>query len=165
MGSAQLKLHPDYQGGFSTGAGDFITPASGSPYVQYFTPVSKLAYPASALTVGTDLCKLARPTSGPFSMAGCGRPGLVGRNSFRGPSGWTDDLSVLKNFGVTERFNLQFRMDALNVFNHPVYGFSAQDYGATGGTTIDGSGNNGRILNIENGTNMRQLQFALKLFF
>ena len=156
---------PDYKGGFSTGAGDFITPASGSPYVQYFTPVSKLAYPASALTVGTDLCKLARPTSGPFSMAGCGRPGLVGRNSFRGPSGWTDDLSVLKNFGVTERFNLQFRMDALNVFNHPVYGFSAQDYGATGGTTIDGSGNNGRILNIENGTNMRQLQFALKLFF
>jgi len=166
---------PDRIGSFDMGAGDFITPPPCSaapsdpncgkaPFVQYFTPVAKLGYPTAVLTPGTDLCTLARPTSGPFQMAGCGRPGLAGRNSFRGPGGWTDDLSVAKNFHMTERFTMQFRMDAINVFNHPVYGFSAND-GATGGTGIDCSGNNGRILNIENGTTMRQLQFGLKLGF
>jgi hypothetical protein len=60
---------------------------------------------------------------------------------------------------------MQFRTDAFNVFNHPVLGFSSQDYGATGGTCIDCGGNNGTIRDIENGTTMRELQFALKLMF
>ena len=155
---------PTYSGsGFANGTGDLVTPATGSPFIQYFTPVPALQYSAASLTVGTDTCKLARPTSGPFTMAGCGSIGGVGRNTFRGPGGWKDDLTVSKSFGLTERFNLQFRMDALNVFNHPVYGFSTFQGG--GGTCVDCGGSNGQIQDIEFGTTMRQLQFGLKLSF
>jgi hypothetical protein len=56
-------------------------------------------------------------------------------------------------------------MDAYNVFNHPILGFSSQDFGATGGTCVDCGGTNGQIRNIENGTTMRQLQFGLKVIF
>jgi hypothetical protein len=72
-------------------------------------------------------------------------------------------MSVAKNFHVGERVAAQFRMDALNIFNHPVYGFSAFQGG--GGTCIDCGGDNGRITDIEFGTTMRQLQFGLKLSF
>jgi outer membrane receptor protein involved in Fe transport len=150
---------PDKLGDFPVGSGSF-DPVSHT--VTYFTPVSAIAYPASALTVGTDTCTLARPTSGPFAMTGCGRPGLVGRNSFRGPGGWRSDLSVAKNFRITERFSSQFRADIFNVFNHPVYGFSANQ---SGGTCIDCTGNNGKITDIENGSSMRQMQFAVKVMF
>jgi hypothetical protein len=36
-----------------------------------------------------------------------------------GPSFVDDDLSIQKTWKVTERVNLQFRMDAFNLFNHP----------------------------------------------
>jgi hypothetical protein len=72
-------------------------------------------------------------------------------------------MSFAKNFHMTERFSAQFRMDAINVFNHGVYGFSTFQGG--GGTTVDGGGSNGRITDIEFGTTMRQLQFGLKLLF
>jgi hypothetical protein len=154
---------PDKVGSFSMGAGDLVTSSNRTPYIQYFTPVSALGYSAASLTVGTDTCNLPRPTSGAFAMSACGRPGQVRRNSFRGPGGWKDDMSVAKNFHVGERVAAQFRMDALNVFNHPVYGFSSFQGG--GGTCIDCGGDNGRITDIESGTTMRQLQFGLKLSF
>ena len=48
---------------------------------------------------------------------------------FHGPSGFYSDLSVVKKFRVSERLSAQFRMDAFNIFNHPVYAFS-QNNGA-----------------------------------
>jgi hypothetical protein len=154
---------PTKTGSFDVGAGDLVTPTTRSPFIQYFTPVSALSYSAASLTVGTNTCNLPRPTSGPFQMSACGTAGLVGRNSFRGPGSWKDDMSVAKNFQATERFAVQFRMDALNVFNHPAYGFSSFQGG--GGTCIDCGGDNGRITDIESGTTMRQLQFGLKVLF
>lgn len=162
---------PNIKGSFHVGAGSFqhpIDPVTGKPqqpYVQYFTPVTGLTFDPASLTEGTDTCTLDRPTSGVFSLPACGSNGNVGRNSFRGPHHFSDDMSIVKTFSFTERFRAQFRMDAFNVFNHPVYGFSSQDYGATGGTCIDCGGNSGQIRGIENGTTMRQLQFALKLMF
>jgi carboxypeptidase family protein/TonB-dependent receptor-like protein len=153
---------PNISGSFNVGAGSF-DPISHT--VTYFTPVAGLAYPTSALTPGTDTCSLDRPSAGPFSLPACGTPGNVGRNTFTGPHHFTDDMSIAKNFRLTERFTGQFRMDAYNVFNHPVYGFSSQDYGATGGTCIDCSGTNGKIKDIENGTTMRQLTFAVRVSF
>ena len=37
---------------------------------------------------------------------------------------FTDDMSISKNFKITERFQLKFQMDAFNVFNHPALNFS-----------------------------------------
>jgi hypothetical protein len=40
------------------------------------------------------------------------------RGQFRGPGFWNLDAGVYKNFKLTERFSLQMRFEAFNVFNH-----------------------------------------------
>ena len=133
------------------GSGSFhVGPGSFDPIthqVVYFTPLTSL--------------------SGPFTDPGKGNLGNIGYNSFRGPRGFYSDLSVTKDFPIKERLKAQFRMDAFNVFNHPVYAFSGNN-GAN--SCIDcvnttPSGTNGKITDIEGGTSMRALQFALRLNF
>jgi hypothetical protein len=72
-------------------------------------------------------------------------------------------LSVAKAIPITEKLRAQFRMDAFNIFNHPVYAFS-QNNGANPCIDCQG-GNNGKITSLESGTSMRQLQFALRFDF
>jgi len=132
-------------GSFHTGPGAKSFTLS-SHTVTFFTPLTSLG--------------------GPFTTAGKGNLGNVGYNSFRGPSGFYSDLSLMKNIPITERVKAQFRMDAFNVFNHPVYAFSGNN-GAN--PCVDCSnvptGNNGKITDIEGGTTMRELQFALRFDF
>jgi hypothetical protein len=71
-------------------------------------------------------------------------------------------MSLAKNFRITERFRGEFRVDANNIFNHPVLGFNANQ----GNTCIDCTGTNaGRITNIEADTQMRLLTFGLRFSF
>lgn len=106
-------------------------------------------------------------------MDGFVDPGLLhignaGYDSLRGPRFFGTDAALSKSFTVTERLKLTFRMDAYNLFNHPVYGFNQNQGGS--GTCID-CGGNGRVNNIENDASpgspagMRQLQFGLRLDF
>jgi hypothetical protein len=127
-------------GSFATGPGSFDATTH---TVKFFTPLATLG--------------------GPFTDAGNGNLGNVGYNSMRGPAGFYSDLSLVKAIPITERVKAQFRMDAFNVFNHPVYAFSGNN-GANGCVDCQG-GNNGRITDIEGGTTMRELQFALRLNF
>jgi len=83
------------------------------------------------------------------------RPGTLGRNVLIGPGINTVDLSLFKNFSLTERLKLEFRAEAFNIANHPQFNNPATDITA---------GNFGQI----NGTLLaseRELQFAAKLFF
>jgi Carboxypeptidase regulatory-like domain/TonB-dependent Receptor Plug Domain len=48
--------------------------------------------------------------------------GDVGRNAFRGPGFLGGDMSVRKNFAVTERMTFQIGLSAYNWFNHANYG-------------------------------------------
>jgi hypothetical protein len=48
--------------------------------------------------------------------------GDVGRNAFRGPGFLGGDLSVRKNFALTERMTFQIGLNAYNWFNHANYG-------------------------------------------
>ncbi|HYK37378.1 MAG TPA: TonB-dependent receptor [Alloacidobacterium sp.] len=73
---------------------------------------------------------------------------MTARNSFRGPGAWNLDAAVQKTFPITERFNLVFRAEGFDVFNHHnLYiqeGFN--DIAATGGditASKGGIGNNG----------------------
>jgi hypothetical protein len=72
-------------------------------------------------------------------------------------------MSVAKNFKITERFTTEFRVDAFNVFNHPVLG--------NPGNCIDCGGTNGKITGLAASTTgvsnngMRYLQFGLKALF
>jgi hypothetical protein len=130
-------------GSFDVGVGSF-DPISHT--IPYFTPVQNIV-----------------TNPGAFSDPGAGNLGNIGRNSFHGPSGFYSDMSAVKKFRITETFNAQFRVDAFNVFNHPVYAFSANN-GAS--TCIDcQGGNNGKITALEGGTSMRQLQFAVRFDF
>ena len=135
-------------GSFHMGPGSLQTPAGRAPYVQYFTPLTSLG--------------------GPFTDAGKGNLGNAGYNSLRGPSGFYSDLSVTKDIPIVgERVKAQFRMDAFNIFNHPVYAFSGNN-GANNCVDCQNSSltsNNGRITDIEAGTTMREIQFALRLTF
>jgi hypothetical protein len=152
-------------GSFHVGAGSF-NPQSHT--VSFFTPIPTMAYAGSDLAAGTDTCTLSRPSGSGFSMPGCGQLGNVGFDSYHGPRVFFADATLMKNFSITERVKAQFRMDAFNVFNHPALGFSANQTGS--GACIDCSGN-GNITNIEadsspgSTSGMRQLEFALRLFF
>jgi hypothetical protein len=50
-------------------------------------------------------------------------PGQIGsgRNLVMGPGFWDFDAGLSKNIKLTERFNLQLRIEAFNLFNHPNY--------------------------------------------
>ena len=74
--------------------------------------------------------------------------------------GWAADTSIFKTFRVSERYQLQFRAEAFNVFNHTNF--------QLGGTTGPAEGNNldNPLFGQEGGTaNPRNLQFGLKLGF
>src|SRR5450631_2547074 len=114
--------------------------------ITYFTPVPDIT---------------ANP--GVFTDPGAGNLGNLGRNTYHGPAGFYSDLSIVKKFQIFERLSAQFRMDAFNIFNHPVYAFS-QNNGANGCIDCQG-GNNGKITALEGGTTMRQLQFAIRFDF
>jgi hypothetical protein len=136
--------------------------------VPFFTPIPTLAYDPAALVPGVDTCSLPRPTGPGWKMPACGALGNAGLLRLRGPRAFFADAAVFKNFTVTERVKMQFRMDAFNVFNHPVLGFNNNQTGS--GACIDCSGN-GNITDIEadaspgSTTGMRQLEFALRLMF
>ncbi len=148
-------------GSFNVGVSGSIDPVNHN--LTYFTPVASLAIDPNSVPVGTDLCSLARPTAGPFALPACGILGNFGRNTFHGPAGFYSDLSIVKKFKIHERLTAQFRTDFFNVFNHPVYAFSANN---GGNTCVDcQGGNNGKITNIEDGTSMRQIQFAVRFDF
>src|SRR5207237_8147415 len=54
------------------------------------------------------------------------RPGNLGHGAVFGPGYWNVDLSLGKNFNITEKSQLQIRMDAFNSFNHTsLSGFSS----------------------------------------
>ena len=81
--------------------------------------------------------------------------GNAARNSVPGPAGFMLDSNVQKNFRLLkEGHELQFRWESYNLLNHPVWGFPNSNLS---------SPNFGRITSTA--TNMRQMQFALKLVF
>jgi len=43
--------------------------------------------------------------------------GTEGRNNVTGPGSWVADMTLAKNFKLTERFNLKFEAAAFNIFN------------------------------------------------
>ena len=101
-------------------------------------------------------------SGGGFSRPTAGTLGNIGLDSFRGPHLFTSNLSLAKNFRITERYKAEFRMDANNIFNHPVMGFNYTQ----GNLCIDCAGSDaGRITNIENNTSMRLLTFGLRFSF
>ncbi|MBZ5722899.1 MAG: carboxypeptidase regulatory-like domain-containing protein [Acidobacteriia bacterium] len=89
-----------------------------------------------------------------FSAPCLGCVGNLGRNTFVGPGYWDADTSIAKTFAISDRFHLQFRAEAFNVFNHTNFlignntGLHDPLFGQAGGTNPP-----------------RNLQFGLKVSF
>lgn len=80
--------------------------------------------------------------------------------------GWLDeDISVIKRTQITERVNIEFRTDFLNIFNRTVFGFDqgGDQYGSIlqGNQVSSGLGGFGHITTQENFP--REIQFGLKI--
>jgi hypothetical protein len=82
--------------------------------------------------------------------------GTCGVATERGPGLKQLDLGVHKLFKVTERQNVEFRFEAINAFNTPI--FTVQGYSID----VHGGSNEG-VVNTSQGA--RNLQFGLKYRF
>jgi len=85
---------------------------------------------------------------------------MSGRDAFRAPGSWNLDMGIYKDTKLTERFSMQLRAEAFNIFNH------ANLYVV--GTSADlGSGNSVTACYGCTGSTFdrRHLQLALKLSF
>jgi hypothetical protein len=100
------------------------------------------------------------------------RFGNAGRNNVRAPEFFNMDLGLFRNIVVKERFNIQFRAEALNVLNHPNFGLGLQWDGNNNVSDLSqlgiinytvgsnlASGNSGK------GTGERQFRFAVRFAF
>jgi hypothetical protein len=97
--------------------------------------------------------------SNPVCATGPDCYGNLGFDAVTGPGRQNWDLSLLKNFAFTERFKLEFRAEAFDVWNHPQFEGNAN----TGGISTNfGSANFGTITNAYD---PREIQLALKLVF
>jgi carboxypeptidase family protein/TonB-dependent receptor-like protein len=88
-----------------------------------------------------------------FAFSPRGTFGNAGRNILEGPGFQNVNASLLKNTHLTERLNLQFRIEAFNLFNHP--NFNLPD-------NFLGSPTFGQILSAQS---PRHIQLGLKLLF
>ncbi len=93
---------------------------------------------------------------GPWQRPLLGTFGTVGRNSFHGPKFFQADMSLLKNFQITEKLKGQFRAESFNAFNRVN---PAQPDGCVDCRT------GGKIFSLFSNAVMRQWQFALRLEF
>ena len=72
-------------------------------------------------TPGTTNFWFDTATRALFSRPGPGQFGNTGRNFFLKPRYFQTDLSVSKNFRLTERYNFDVRLDARNLTNNPSF--------------------------------------------
>jgi len=101
-----------------------------------------------------------------FAIPANGTFGNCGPRRFHGPGIQTTDLSLFKQFKMTERWLMQFRAEFFNAFNHPNFAnpnASLSNIGSFGKVTntlspILGAGSGGP-------GDPREVQFALKLYF
>jgi hypothetical protein len=100
----------------------------------------------------------------PNSPDGATLFGNAGQGIILGPGQFNFDISVLKNFRITERQSVQFRTEFFNTFNHPQFeppgNIAASPPAAL---NVNAPGSFGQITALA--VNPRVMQFALKYIF
>jgi hypothetical protein len=128
-------------GGFSTRANCVRGVSSRVPMT--FDPVTLGVHFLNPAAVTT-------PAAGTFGNCPVG--------AFDGPGYKSADISLAKDFSITERHSLEFRVDAVNFTNTPIFNFG-QEFS---GQHTEGTSNYGEIFTSQGA---RNIQFALKYRF
>ncbi len=91
--------------------------------------------------------------------------GNTGRNQFRGPGYFDDNVSLFKNFPIfRERVNLETRFDAFNFSNTPAFGLPGTTFGSSNFGKITSTLGSG-VGNVNGVGGPRVLQAAAKFTF
>jgi hypothetical protein len=103
-----------------------------------------------------------------FQAAPPGVEGDAGRNSARGFDAVQANLALRRDFPIHERLHLQFRAEAFNIFNHPIFSsinnqlsYGAEFFGYASATLNRQGGQNA----LYQSGGPRSLQIALRLQF
>ncbi len=149
-----------------SGVASFIT---GTP-ITAWSNESGWNTPGSSQTADQILSNVAKlggvgigqPYYDPAAFANPDAPrlGTSGMNKLRGPGIGNYDFSVSRDFNLSERFRLQFRMDSFNFTNTPHLSNPRNTVGSSSFMTIHGVSSLAR-----EGIDERQFEFGLKLFF
>ncbi len=97
-----------------------------------------------------------------FAFQPAGTIGSEHRNQLYGPGMQRVDLSLFKNFDITERAKLEFRTEAFNVLNTAQFVNPNASLSLSGGVPVS---TYGTITSTANAYNPRLVQFALRLKF
>jgi hypothetical protein len=123
--------------------------SSGTPFTVYDSDNAPLQGQAPEITgfYSSRPNVLSDPDNGPHTPnqwvsanafqrltpeANPGQFGNEGRNAVRGPGFAVVDLSLFKNFAITESSRLQFRAEAFNTLNHPNFALPENDLNSPG---------------------------------
>jgi hypothetical protein len=142
------------------GCGSLVNPGNVKNYIKLQCFALPRATPAIAAQ-----CVPFRPggSGNPIAVGTCSNLlGNGGRNEVYGPGVENFDFSLFKDTKIKENWNLQFRAEFFNVFNHsnfeaPINNSALFD---NTGTPVGGAG----LIDATSTAN-RQIQFALKLIF
>jgi Carboxypeptidase regulatory-like domain/TonB dependent receptor len=122
-------------------------------------PVGTTGNPAEWFTTKGVFVSPCVAAVAPATLPTC-HPGTLGRDALTGPGFVNTDFSVTKNTKITERFNLQFRAEMFDLFNHPNFGNPVLTTTSAAFGVIQST----RFPTGDFGSS-RQVQFALKLQF
>lgn len=123
-------------------------------------------------TAPASMAASCKPYAGATTAAPAGQVycanllGNSGRNTVPGPGLQGFDFSLFKNNAVrriSETFNVQFRWEIFNIFNHA--NFNPPAPGARQVFAVSGALNNAGLLTSPTITTSRQMQFALKFIW
>jgi hypothetical protein len=156
-GGVGAAFRPNCVPGINQSGSGVLEDLGGNVGIQFLNPMA-VTLPANNMTTG----KIGT-VAGTFGNCGVG--------AFRGPALKTADLNIIKKFQITERFNLEFMAQFLNLTNTPIFSAPAASCGPqcngvinnnprTGGST--GAGTFGLAQSADPG---REIQFGLKLHF
>ena len=99
-------------------------------------------FDTSFQTPGSTVTGAAFGTPPPFTY------GSLGRDTLFGPGRVNFDLSLIKDFKVTERVKVTFRTESFNVFNHPQFGQPNASIGNNQAGLISSTVGNARLLQL-----------------
>jgi len=148
---------------FSVSSQRSTIPANGTGVTTFATYSGTNSNIGSVYENGSGAYFFTPAQTAQFGLTPAFQYGNAGRNIFHNP--WFNelDMSVIKNFKITERQRIVFRAEAYNVFNHPNFGLSSSNLNITTPTTF---GKFSTTLGTQNGsTSARTMQLALRYEF